>query len=186
VSPAAWHRAVDHRDARFDGVLFVGITSTHIYCRPVCPSRRARPENRRFFPSARDAERSGFRACLRCRPDLMPGRSPADAVTRLAKVAARRIADGALNGHGVGALAGELGVSARHLRRAVEREFGVSPRQLANARRLETARRLIVETTIPVTQVAFESGFQSIRRFNAAFNQCYRTSPTALRDERTV
>ncbi|HEY2849829.1 MAG TPA: Ada metal-binding domain-containing protein [Gemmatimonadaceae bacterium] len=185
VPPAAWHRAVDRRDARFDGVLFVGITSTHIYCRPVCPSRRARPENRRFFSSARAAERSGFRACLRCRPDLMPGRSPADAVTRLAKAAARRIADGALNGHGVAALAGELGVSARHLRRAVEREFGVSPRQLASARRLETARRLIVETKIPVTQVAFESGFQSVRRFNAAFSECYRTSPTALRISRS-
>jgi AraC family transcriptional regulator of adaptative response / DNA-3-methyladenine glycosylase II len=178
---AAWHRAADRRDPRFDGVFFVGITSTRIYCRPVCPSRTARPENRHFFSSALAAERAGFRACLRCRPDLAPGKAPIDAVTRLARGVARRIADGALNGGSISALAKEFGVSARHIRRAVEREFGVPPSELAQAHRLQSAQRLIVETSIPVIQVAYASGFQSLRRFNAAFNACYRASPTAVR-----
>jgi AraC family transcriptional regulator of adaptative response / DNA-3-methyladenine glycosylase II len=98
IPTTAWHRATDRRDPRFDGVFFVGIASTYIYCRPVCPSRRANRENRRFFASAADAQRSGFRPCLRCRPDLAPDKSPIDAVTRLARAVARRIADGALNG----------------------------------------------------------------------------------------
>lgn len=181
IPAAAWHAAVDRKDQRFDGVFFVGITSTRIYCRPVCPSRRANPENRRFFSSANDAQRSGFRACLRCRPDLAPGKSPADAVSRLARTAARRISEGALNGHSIRALAKELGVSDRHLRRAVEREFGVPPRELAQAHRLQSAARLIGETQTPVTQVAYASGFQSLRRFNAAFSECYLQSPTEWR-----
>ncbi|MFI5231340.1 MAG: bifunctional transcriptional activator/DNA repair enzyme AdaA [Gemmatimonadales bacterium] len=178
---ATWHRATDRRDPRFDGVFLVGITSTRIYCRPVCPSRTARPENRRFFISAADAERSGFRACLRCRPDLAPGTSPIDALARLARAASRRIADGALKGSSIGELARQLGVSPRHLRRAVEREFGVPPRALAETCRLTSARQLLVETNMPVIQVAYASGFQSVRRFNAAFRARYRASPTALR-----
>jgi AraC family transcriptional regulator of adaptative response / DNA-3-methyladenine glycosylase II len=181
VPTIAWHRAVDRRDSRFDGVFFVGITSTRVYCRPVCPSRAAKPENRRFFSSAGAAERSGFRACLRCRPDLAPGKAPIDAVTRLARAVARRIADGALNGRSISALAGEFGVSTRHVRRAVEREFGVPPRELALAHRLQAAQRLIVQTSTPVIQVAYASGFQSLRRFNAAFRACYRASPTEVR-----
>lgn len=178
---AAWHRATDKRDASFDGIFLVGITSTRIYCRPVCPSRTARRENRRFFTSRADAEREGFRACLRCRPDLAPDRSPIDALPRLARVASKRIAQGALNGSTITALARQLGVSARHLRRAVEREYGVSPRELAEACRLKSARHLLVETNMPVIQVAYASGFQSVRRFNAAFRACYQASPTALR-----
>ena len=104
-------------------------------------------------------------------------------MTRLARQVARRIAEGALNGHSVSALAKELGVSARHLRRAVEREFGVAPRELAQAHRLHAAERLIRQTRIPVTQVAYASGFQSLRRFNAAFSECYRATPTELRRE---
>jgi AraC family transcriptional regulator of adaptative response / DNA-3-methyladenine glycosylase II len=177
----AWHRAVDRRDPRFDGVFVVGITSTHIYCRPVCPSRRAKPEHRRFFSSIAAAEQVGFRPCLRCRPDLAPDKSPINAVTRLARAVARRIAGGALNGGSITALAREFGVSARQVRRAVGREFGVSPRELAQAHRLQSAQRLIVETSIPVIQVAYASGFQSLRRFNAAFSECYRASPSELR-----
>jgi AraC family transcriptional regulator of adaptative response / DNA-3-methyladenine glycosylase II len=183
---AAWHRATDRRDPRFDGIFLVGITSTHIYCRPVCPSRTARPENRRFFISAADAERSGFRACLRCRPDLAPGRSPIDALPRLARAASKRIAEGALNGSSITALAQQLGVSPRHLRRAVEREYGVPPRALAEACRLKSAQHLLVETNMPVIQVAYASGFQSVRRFNAAFRACYRAAPTALRKARAT
>jgi AraC family transcriptional regulator of adaptative response / DNA-3-methyladenine glycosylase II len=183
---AAWHRACDRRDPHFDGIFLVGITSTHIYCRPVCPSRAARQENRRFFAAAADAERSGFRACLRCRPDLAPGRSPIDALARLARAASKRIAEGALNGSSITVLARQLGVSPRHLRRAVEREFGVPPRVLAEASRLASARRLLIETEMPVTQVAYTSGFQSLRRFNAAFRACYQATPTTLRRARSA
>src|SRR5213596_732419 len=118
-------RALGARDARFDGIFFVGITTTRIYCRPVCPARVSYPSRRRFFESAASAERAGFRPCLRCRPELAPGRALIDAVPRLARVAAHRIEAGALNGHSVGQLARELGVSERHLRRSLEREIGV-------------------------------------------------------------
>ena len=180
---ATWHRACDERDASFDGVFFVAITSTRIYCRPICPSRRARPERRRFFHSASDAERAGFRPCLRCRPELAPGHAPVDAVARLARAAAERISDGALNGHGVSALAAELGVSDRQLRRAVEREFGVSPRELAQTQRLLRAQRLLADTDQPMTRVAYSSGFQSVRRFNAAIRERYQMSPGEIRRE---
>src|SRR5437867_6047134 len=111
----AYQLAVDARDPRFDGVFFVGITTTRVYCRPCCPSRLAYDRHRRFFDSAAAAERAGFRPCLRCRPELAPGRTgaPVDAVSQLARAAAQRIAAGALNGHGVADLASELGVSQR-------------------------------------------------------------------------
>ena len=181
IASAAWHRACDCRDPRFDGVFYVGITSTHIYCRPVCPSRRARPERRRFFLSARDAEAAGFRPCRRCRPDLARGKAPVDVIMRLARTAADRIGDGALNGRAIGELATELGVSDRQLRRAIHREFGVAPRDLAGVQRLSRARRMLLATSLPVIQVAYTSGFQSLRRFNTAFRERYRMSPTELR-----
>ena len=174
-------RALGARDARFDGLFFVGITSTRIYCRPVCPARVSYPERRRFFESAAAAEGAGFRPCLRCRPELAPGRALVDAVPRLAHVAAHRIAAGALNDGSVAELANDLGVSERHLRRALEREVGVSPLELAQTHRLLLAKRLLVDTALPVTRIAYASGFQSLRRFNAAFHERYRMSPSALR-----
>ena len=174
-------RAVDARDARFDGLFFVAIVTTRIYCRPTCPSRRANPHHRRFFSSAADAERAGFRPCRRCRPDLAPGRALIDAVSRLAHAAAQRIDAGALNGRSVVDLAAELGVSERHLRRALRRELGVSPHELAQTHRLLLARRLLAETALSVTDVAFASGFESLRRFNVAFHEQYGMSPRALR-----
>ena len=177
----ACQRAVVARDARFDGLIFVGITTTRVYCRPVCPARVSYPDRRRFFDSAAAAERAGFRPCLRCRPELAPGRALMDAVPRLARVAAHRIEAGALNGHGVADLAGELGVSERHLRRALERELGVSPVELAQTHRLLLAKRLLADTALPVTRIAFASGFQSLRRFNSLFRERYRMSPSALR-----
>lgn len=181
LSPDICARALDARDSRFDGLFFVGITTTGIYCRPVCPARVSYPERRRFFETAASAERAGFRPCLRCRPELAPGRALVDAVPRLARVAAHRIEAGALNGSGVGALAAELGVSERHLRRALDRELGVSPIELAQTHRLLLAKRLLADTSLPVTRIAFASGFQSLRRFNAVFRERYRLSPTALR-----
>src|SRR5882672_672832 len=129
-------RALEARDARFDGVFFVGITSTGIYCRPICPARSTLRKNRRFFSTAAAAERAGFRPCLRCRPELAPGFARIDAVPRLAQSAAARIAAGAMNGRGVDDLARELGVSARQLRRALQQELGVSPVELAQTHRL--------------------------------------------------
>src|SRR5690348_16917695 len=122
----AYQLAVDARDPRFDGVFFVGITTTRVYCRPACKSRLAYDRHRRFFNSAAAAERAGFRPCLRCRPELAPGQSGGqlNAVSQLARVAAQRIAAGSLNGRTVAELATELRVSERHLRRALEREVG--------------------------------------------------------------
>lgn len=180
---AAWHHAVDTRDSSFDGIFFVAITSTKIYCRPICPSRLARRENRRFFESRAAAEASGFRACRRCRPELAPGAAPVDAVPRLAQKAAEQIAAGALNGRSVKELATDLGMSERHLRRALGREIGASPFSLALTQRLRTAARLLTETRAPVTRVAYASGFQSLRRFNAAFRKHFQMSPSQWRGQ---
>jgi AraC family transcriptional regulator of adaptative response / DNA-3-methyladenine glycosylase II len=174
-------RALNARDARFDGIFFVGITTTRIYCRPVCPARVSYHDRRRFFDSAASAERAGFRPCMRCRPELAPGRALCDAVPRVARAAAMRIASGALTGRGVGDLARELGVGERHLRRAMERELGVSPVELAQTHRLLLAKCLLTDTRLPVTRVAFASGFQSLRRFNSVFRERYRMSPSVLR-----
>jgi AraC family transcriptional regulator of adaptative response / DNA-3-methyladenine glycosylase II len=174
-------RALDARDARFDGVFFVGITTTRIYCRPVCPARVSYRDHRRFFPSAAAAERDGFRPCLRCRPELAPGLALVDAVSRLARDAVNRIAAGALNGHSVAELARDLGVSERHLRRALEREIGASPLELAQTHRLLLAKRLLADTSLAITRIAYASGFQSLRRFNAAFRTQYRMAPSTLR-----
>jgi AraC family transcriptional regulator of adaptative response / DNA-3-methyladenine glycosylase II len=183
LDDAEMHDAVDNRDSSFDGVFFVAITSTRIYCRPICPSRRARRENRRFFMTRGDAECSGYRACRRCRPELAPGRATVDAIPRLANRAAQMIADGALNGRSVKALAVELGMSERHVRRALERETGESPSHLALSQRLATAARLLEETRRPITQVAYASGFQSLRRFNAAFRERFAMTPRQWRSQ---
>jgi AraC family transcriptional regulator, regulatory protein of adaptative response / DNA-3-methyladenine glycosylase II len=177
-------RALESRDARFDGVFFVGISSTGIYCRPICPARATLRKNRRFFSNAAAAERAGFRPCLRCRPELAPGFARIDAVPRLAQSAARRIAAGALNGHGVDGLALSLGVSARQLRRAMQQELGVTPIELAQTHRLLLAKQLLTDTQVPISQVAYASGFQSLRRFNALFLERYRLNPLTLRRSR--
>jgi AraC family transcriptional regulator of adaptative response / DNA-3-methyladenine glycosylase II len=174
-------RALEARDPRFDGVFFVGITSTHIYCRPICPARTTLRKNRRFFSNAAAAERAGFRPCLRCRPELAPGLARVDAVPRLVQSAAARIAAGAMNGRGIDELARELGVTGRHLRRAMQSELGVSPVQLAQTHRLLLAKHLLTDTRLPVAQVAYASGFQSVRRLNTLFRARYDLNPQALR-----
>ena len=176
------YRALTARDARFDGVFFVGVTTTGIYCRPVCTARTPGRDRCRFFSSAALAEREGFRPCLRCRPELAPGHAPVDAVRTVARVAASRIEGGALNGDGsLTRLAGELGLSSRQLRRAVRHEFGVSPVDLAQTNRLLLAKKLIAETNLPMIEVAFASGFESVRRFNALFRSHYRLTPSSMR-----
>jgi AraC family transcriptional regulator of adaptative response / DNA-3-methyladenine glycosylase II len=178
LDASAAYAAIRARDARFDGRLFVGVATTRIYCRPVCTAKTPRAENCRFFASAAAAERAGFRPCLRCRPELAPGLARVDALSRLAQRAVRRIDDGASD---LPALARALGVSARHVRRALTAELGVAPAELIRTRRLLLAKQLLTDTRMPVTDVAFASGFASLRRFNSAFRERYRLAPTALR-----
>ncbi len=175
------YRALKARDARFDGRFFVAVSSTRIYCRPVCTVRVPKPENCRFFPSAAAAESHGYRPCLRCRPELAPGNASVDATTRLAQAAASMMEDRALDTEGFEAIAARLGITDRHLRRAFGAEFGVSPVEFAQTQRLLLAKRLLTDTALPVTEVAFASGFRSVRRFNALFRQRYRLKPSQLR-----
>jgi AraC family transcriptional regulator of adaptative response / DNA-3-methyladenine glycosylase II len=181
LDPNACFRAVRARDRRFDGRFFVAITSTHIYCRPICPARPAKRDNMRFYSSAAGAEGAGFRPCLRCRPERAPGLAPVDAVSRLVGAAIAGIEEHALSSARVGELAASLGVSDRHLRRVTESELGVSPIELAQTQRLLLAKRLLAETRLSQTEIAFASGFGSVRRFNALFKSRYGLSPRALR-----
>lgn len=179
----AAYRALSARDARFDGRFFVGVTSTGIYCRPVCRVRTPRRENCRFFPSAAQAEAAEFRPCLKCRPEIAPGLSMMDSSDVLAQAAARLLAHAVHSGEPLSlpALAARLGVTDRHLRRIFKFTHGVSPRDFVATQRLLLAKRLLTDTDQPVTQVALASGFDSLRRFNAAFAERYRMSPTRLR-----
>jgi AraC family transcriptional regulator of adaptative response / DNA-3-methyladenine glycosylase II len=175
------YRAVRSKDARFDGWFVIAVTSTGIYCRPSCPAMTPKRANVRFLPTAAAAQRAGFRACKRCRPDASPG-SPewnlrADAVGR----AMRLIRDGAVEREGVPGLARRLGFSERHLHRQLVAELGAGPLALARAQRAQTARLLIETTTLPFTDVAFAAGFPSIRQFNETVREVFATTPTELR-----
>jgi AraC family transcriptional regulator, regulatory protein of adaptative response / DNA-3-methyladenine glycosylase II len=176
------YRALAARDSRFDGLFFVGVTSTMIYCRPICTARTAARGRCRFFGNSALAEQGGFRPCLRCRPELAPGLAPVDSVSRTARAAASRIEAGALNdGGSLEQLAGDLGLSTRQLRRVVKQEFGVTPIELAQTQRLLLAKQLLTESNLPIIQVAFSSGFDSLRRFNALFRCHYRLTPSHMR-----
>ena len=175
------YRALRARDARFDGRFFVAVSSTRIYCRPVCTVKPPKRENCRFYPSAAAAESAGYRPCLRCRPELAPGNASVDATTRVAQAAASLIEDRALEDGGLDAVAARLGITDRHLRRAFGAEFGVSPVEFAQTQRLLLAKRLLTDTALPVTEIAYASGFGSLRRFNALFKQRYRLQPGMLR-----
>ena len=183
----ACYLALKARDARFDGRFFTGVTSTGIYCRPVCSVRTPKRENCRFFAHAARAESAGFRPCLRCRPELAPHTvhwSIQDASGILAHQAARLLDDPDAwcdKDLSVQALADRLGVSDRHLRRIFEAALGVSPMQYLQTRRLLTAKQLLADTSLPITQVALSSGFASVRQFNAAFVAQYQLNPTQLR-----
>lgn len=178
------YRALRAHDPRFDGRFFVAVSSTRIYCRPVCTVKPPKFENCRFYPSAAAAEIAGYRPCLRCRPELAPGNASVDATRRLAQAAASLIEDRILDADGLGGVASSLGISERHLRRAFGTEFGVSPIEFAQTQRLLLAKRLLTDTRLPVTEVAFASGFGSLRRFNALFRQRYRLQPGQLRRHR--
>ena len=187
LQPDACYLAMKARDARFDGSFFTGVTSTGIYCRPVCKVRTPKRENCRFFGHAAQAEQAGFRPCLRCRPELAPTSlrwSIQDASAVLARQAARLLDEPDAWSEGAPVLeqlAARLGVSDRHVRRIFESQFGVSPLQYLQTRRLLAAKQLLADTALPVTQVALISGYASVRRFNAAFAGHYGLNPTQLR-----
>jgi AraC family transcriptional regulator of adaptative response / DNA-3-methyladenine glycosylase II len=179
--PDSCYAAMVARDVRFDGVFFVGVSTTGVYCRPVCTARTPRRDRCWFYRLAAEAEKAGYRACFRCRPELAPGGASIDAVPRLVSRALQRIEQGYLNDHGVAALAADLGVTDRHLRRALEDELGLSPVEIAQSRRLAVAKQLLADTALSVTEVAFASGFRSVRRFNDLFARSFGRAPSSLR-----
>lgn len=188
LDPLACYRALQTRDPRFDGRLFVGITSTGIYCRPVCPARPAKFEHCRFFPSAAAAQEAGFRPCLRCRPETAPDlgawRGTSNTVTRGLAL----IAEGALDGDeaNVDMLAERLGVGARQLRRLFIQHLGATPIAVAQTRRVLFAKQLIHDTRLPMAEIALAAGFGSIRRFNETFRNLFQRPPSALRRKAVV
>lgn len=170
-----------NRDARFDGRIFIGITSTGIYCRPICPSPHAKRAHVRFFPSAAAASAAGFRPCLRCRPEVAPGTPAWNGTSTTVSRGLRLIAEGALDEGGVETLAARLGVSSRHLSRLFQRHLGALPTAVAQTRRLHFAKQLISDTNLSMADVAMASGFRSIRRFNDVFRAFYGRPPSELR-----
>ncbi|HKO26686.1 MAG TPA: AlkA N-terminal domain-containing protein [Solirubrobacteraceae bacterium] len=175
------YRALGARDPRFDGWFFTAVTSTGVYCRPSCPARTPRPEHVRFYPSAAACQQAGFRACKRCRPDATPGspewNSRGDVVAR----AMRLIADGVIDRGGVPGLAAAVGYSVRQVQRLLVAELGAGPLALARAQRAQAARTLIETSSLPMTEVAFAAGFESIRQFNATVRAVFAMTPTELR-----
>jgi AraC family transcriptional regulator, regulatory protein of adaptative response / DNA-3-methyladenine glycosylase II len=179
--PDRCYQAAHSKDARFDGVFFIGVTSTGIYCRPSCPARTPKRENVRFYATAASAQQAGFRACLRCRPDATPG-SPewnmrADVVAR----AMRLIRDGIVDREGVDGLARHLGYSVRQLNRVITAEVGTGPLAIARAQRGQAARILLETTALPVAHVAFAAGFASVRQCNETVRQIFADTPRGLR-----
>ncbi len=177
----ACDRARRSRDARFDGRFFIAVTSTGIYCRPICPARAPKDENVRYFPTAAAAEAAGFRPCLRCRPEAAPGTPAWHGTSAVVSRALRLIGEGALDGDGVERLADRLGVTGRHLRRLFRQHLGATPLEVALTRRAHFAKKLLDETSLGFDEVAFASGYGSLRRFNGQIRRTFRRTPTELR-----
>jgi AraC family transcriptional regulator of adaptative response / DNA-3-methyladenine glycosylase II len=177
--------AVRARDVRFDGVFFTAVTSTGIYCRPVCPAKTPHKQNCRFFPTAAAAEGAGFRPCLRCRPELSP-HSQDDKSTGVVRRALARIQSGEMGEYRISELASELNLSERQLRRLFIQEFGLPPVAFAQTHRLLFAKRLLQETSLSMIEVAFSAGFGSVRRFNTLFRARYGLAPGEIRRAQAV
>jgi AraC family transcriptional regulator of adaptative response / DNA-3-methyladenine glycosylase II len=177
----ALDRARLSRDPRFDGKFFIAVTTTGIYCRPVCPARTSKSSNVRYYPTSAAAAEAGFRPCLRCRPEAAPGTPAWMGTSAVVRRALRLIDDGALDNTSVSTLAARVGVGARHLDRLFLQYVGASPIAVAQTRRLHFAKRLLDETDLPITQIALAAGFGSIRRFNTAFQKTYARAPRELR-----
>jgi AraC family transcriptional regulator of adaptative response / DNA-3-methyladenine glycosylase II len=178
-------RARQARDPRFDGRFFIGVLTTGVYCRPICPVRPPKAVNVRFFPSAAAAAGAGFRPCLRCRPESSPGTAAWHGTGASVARALRLIDEGALDHASVEDLAARIGMGARHLSRLFLRHVGATPIRVAQTRRLHLAKKLLDETDLPVTQIAYAAGFSSVRRFNEVVGATYQRSPTAIRKKAT-
>lgn len=186
LDPQACYRAVQSRDRRFDGVFWTAVRTTGIYCRPSCPARTPAPGNVGFHPSAAAAQAGGYRACKRCLPDATPGSPDWDVAATAAGRAMRLIGDGVVDREGVDGLAQKVGYTARHLSRILTAELGAGPLALARAKRAQTARVLIETTQLGYADIAFASGFSSIRQFNDTVREVYAASPSQLRGRRTT
>lgn len=184
MDAAACYRAISTRDARFDGRLFVGVRTTGIYCRPICPARTPKFENVSFYACAAAAQEAGFRPCLRCRPEISPDLAFWRGTTNTVSRALALIEAGGLDEADVEGLANRLGVGARQLRRLFRQHVGASPIAVAQTRRVHLAKQLIHETALPMAEVALASGFNSVRRFNETFLQMFGRSPATLRRSR--
>lgn len=182
----ALYTAFKAKDARFDGRFFVGISSTGIYCRPVCRAKQPKAENCTFYSTAAEAEQAGYRPCLLCRPELAPGSSITDATVDLAYRAVKMLEENCGSGHSLEEFAGRLGCTARHLRRVFTTEYNVSPVQYLQTCRLLLAKNLLTDTDLSVLEVAMTAGFGSLRRFNDLFKSKYHLTPTALRKQRAA
>lgn len=176
-----YERARLARDPRFDGQFYIGVSSTGIYCRPICPANAPKSENVTFFPSAAAAGEAGFRPCLRCRPECAPGTPAWSGTSTTVRRGLRLISNGALDDGNIESLADRLGVTSRHLRRLFTKHLGASPLAVAHTQRLHFAKRLIDETSLPMSHVSSAAGYGSIRRFNDAFRKTYGRSPRELR-----
>jgi AraC family transcriptional regulator of adaptative response / DNA-3-methyladenine glycosylase II len=181
LDPAVCRKARLSRDVRFDGEFFLGVKTTGIYCRPICPARTPAEKNVLYFPNAALAAQSGFRPCLRCRPESAPNSPAWNGTSTTVQRALQLVNQGALNHGSLSDLAARLGIGERYLRKLFQRELGVSPSALALNQRLLFAKKLLAETSLPITEVAFAAGFGSVRRFNSAVQNQFRLPPTALR-----
>ncbi len=175
------YKAMGSRDARFDGQFFVAVTTTGVYCRPICPAPMPLAQHVRFYPCAAAAEAAGFRACRRCHPEASPGSPDWNVRADLVARALRLVAEGLIDTEGVDGLARHLAVSPRHLHRELVAEVGVGPLALARTRRAQTARLLIDQTDLPLTTIAFTAGFTSIRQFNETMQASFGCAPSAFR-----
>lgn len=176
-----FERARLSRDARFDGRFFIGVRTTGVYCRPICPANPPRSENVTFFPTAAAASEAGYRPCLRCRPECAPGTPAWAGTSTTVQRGLRLIAEGALDEGNVESLADRLGVTGRHLRRLFARHVGASPLAVAHTQRLHFAKQLIDETALPMQEISVAAGFGSVRRFNDTFRKTYGRPPRELR-----
>lgn len=181
LSQQVCSRARLTRDARFDGKFFIGVLSTKIYCRPICPARTAKESNVRYFPTAAAAQEAGFRPCLRCRPECSPGTPAWLGTPSTVSRALKLISESGVEEGGVESLAEKLGVGARHLRRLFLQHLGASPSAVAKTQRLQFAKKLIDETGLPMGEIALAAGYGCVRRFNAAFRNTYNRTPTQIR-----
>ncbi len=173
------------RDPAYDGLFFIAVKTTRIYCRPVCPVKEPLTKNVAFYPSAAAAERDGYRPCLRCRPETAPFCPAWNGTKTTVGRALKLIEDGVLDNAGVDQLAERLGIGARHLSRLFQRHVGASPVQTAKTFRLQRAKRLLDDTDLQITEIAYRAGFKSLRRFNAAFVELYKRPPSEYRRKRS-